>query len=469
MHGLIFVIDSAAAARLDEVVEVFAEAVAEPLAAGKPVLIFANKQDLPAAWAPAELATRLGLHLLRDCESSIVACTALPPSVDAAGDPSIPRGVRWLIDAVGHDWSDLSTRVAADTQRQKEKHEAEIQATLARVKARREQEEREEAERLARDGLDPQAIAAAAAAEAARIENEHARAQLQQHEKEQEARQAREQAEAAKLAKSASKAGSAVPAEAPVAIAAAASTPPPSDSASPTALADESPASAANSNDKAARRQQVTSALASIDAQHDAHARHPFAKSVFKPTKASTTPRGAVVSAADEQSSLPANAVAATVPVLVADAPLAPADTAAPNSAADAEVLVPHAVPESQQESNDQKDAAVAAAASRSKKLKEIDAAYDPEQAHSRHPFASVFKSPAKSPRSPAVAVASTVSLHTSSDTSNGTAAAVSADVVLSNQRAEVEFSESQLSARSNASSYHASGGANAMTHSQQI
>ncbi|NWV02110.1 ARL11 protein, partial [Upupa epops] len=56
---LIFVLDSADTARLPEAVEALEETLSHPSMAGVPVLLLANKQEVPGALAPAELGERL--------------------------------------------------------------------------------------------------------------------------------------------------------------------------------------------------------------------------------------------------------------------------------------------------------------------------------------------------------------------------------------------------------------------------
>ncbi|NXK09142.1 ARL11 protein, partial [Herpetotheres cachinnans] len=56
---LIFVLDSTDTARLPEAVAALEEALSHPSMAGIPVLLLANKQELPGALAPAELGERL--------------------------------------------------------------------------------------------------------------------------------------------------------------------------------------------------------------------------------------------------------------------------------------------------------------------------------------------------------------------------------------------------------------------------
>ncbi|XP_010291520.1 PREDICTED: ADP-ribosylation factor-like protein 11 [Phaethon lepturus] len=58
-NTLIFVLDSADTARLPEAATALEEALSHPSMAGVPVLLLANKQEVPGALAPAELRERL--------------------------------------------------------------------------------------------------------------------------------------------------------------------------------------------------------------------------------------------------------------------------------------------------------------------------------------------------------------------------------------------------------------------------
>ncbi|NXD50992.1 ARL11 protein, partial [Corvus moneduloides] len=59
INTLIFVLDSADMARLAEAMAVLEEALSHPSMAGIPVLVLANKQEVPGALAPAELGEML--------------------------------------------------------------------------------------------------------------------------------------------------------------------------------------------------------------------------------------------------------------------------------------------------------------------------------------------------------------------------------------------------------------------------
>ncbi|NXA10210.1 ARL11 protein, partial [Sapayoa aenigma] len=76
INALIFVLDSTDMARLSEAVAALEEALSHPGMAGIPVLLLANKQELPGALAPSELEEilqqgRLAGHhwMLRGCSA----------------------------------------------------------------------------------------------------------------------------------------------------------------------------------------------------------------------------------------------------------------------------------------------------------------------------------------------------------------------------------------------------------------
>lgn len=63
-HGVIFVVDASSVDRLEEAKEALANVVQHEKVEGKPLLVFANKQDKEGAIDEAELRARLGLEQL---------------------------------------------------------------------------------------------------------------------------------------------------------------------------------------------------------------------------------------------------------------------------------------------------------------------------------------------------------------------------------------------------------------------
>ena len=61
VHGLIFVVDSGSVDRLDEAKETFSSVAQHEKVHGKPLLVFANKQDLDDALDGGTIANHLDL------------------------------------------------------------------------------------------------------------------------------------------------------------------------------------------------------------------------------------------------------------------------------------------------------------------------------------------------------------------------------------------------------------------------
>ncbi|KFW11507.1 ADP-ribosylation factor-like 11, partial [Eurypyga helias] len=75
-NTLVFVLDSTDAARLPEAAVALEEALSHPSMAGVPVLLLANKQEVPGALAPAELGERLQQGLLAGRHWGLRGCSA---------------------------------------------------------------------------------------------------------------------------------------------------------------------------------------------------------------------------------------------------------------------------------------------------------------------------------------------------------------------------------------------------------
>ncbi|XP_032535771.1 ADP-ribosylation factor-like protein 11 [Chiroxiphia lanceolata] len=77
INTLVFVIDSTDVARLSEAAAALEEALSHPSMAGIPVLLLANKQEVPGALAPAELGEMLRLGRLGGHRWMLQGCSAL--------------------------------------------------------------------------------------------------------------------------------------------------------------------------------------------------------------------------------------------------------------------------------------------------------------------------------------------------------------------------------------------------------
>lgn len=110
VHALIFVIDSSDRDVVDEAHDTLHRLLMEfgrksfcdrnrcPQLLTAPVLIFANKQDLPGAMSTSFITERLGLHSIRKRKWSIQACCA------TTGD-GLYDGLEWVVAAIGHNRS----------------------------------------------------------------------------------------------------------------------------------------------------------------------------------------------------------------------------------------------------------------------------------------------------------------------------------------------------------------------------
>jgi cyclophilin family peptidyl-prolyl cis-trans isomerase/GTPase SAR1 family protein len=220
VHGVLFVVDASVTDETvwDDLHTSFAELTAHPLVTGKPILIFANKQDQPGALSATEVNMRLqrgmnaagaaaaagsaaasdeqkrpstsgGLTPSAGAAGSsalhVVKCTArtdlakkadpkasppapLPSPLSPAGaalhpdpsedpslaaltggpadvDPSIPRGLGWLLGRIEAQYQSLSERVASDVAEVRRKAKEQMDASKAKIRAAREAREAEEA------------------------------------------------------------------------------------------------------------------------------------------------------------------------------------------------------------------------------------------------------------------------------------------------------------------------------------
>merc|ERR1719259_384708 len=75
-QGIIFVVDSGDRNRIEDAAEEFQHMLREEELAGVPVLVYANKQDLPQPMTVNEIAERLGLLETRHRQWHVQNCTA---------------------------------------------------------------------------------------------------------------------------------------------------------------------------------------------------------------------------------------------------------------------------------------------------------------------------------------------------------------------------------------------------------
>eukprot|EP00762_Andalucia_godoyi_P000317 ANDGO_03082.mRNA.1 ADP-ribosylation factor-like protein 13B len=158
VYGVIYIVDSADTDRLAESKDALFSSIDDSRLAGKPILIVANKQDLPNAQSADAVALSLGLDTVRKSSYRIVGGVArtLPGSPI---DPNLAKGMRWMMDMIQNNFEELSVRVQKQTEEQRALEKKEADERRARVEKMREErrrqqelEEREELERAAKDG-----------------------------------------------------------------------------------------------------------------------------------------------------------------------------------------------------------------------------------------------------------------------------------------------------------------------------
>lgn len=153
VHAVVFVVDAADAGRLDEAKQALHGAMGSEHVMGKPVLVLANKTDLPGALSAAELTERLGLRELRGCPHEVHAVCG-----SQLGDPRTFKAFKWLGGAVASNYPALLARVDKDVAEKKRAEEQERAERRKRIEERKAQREKDKEE------AEAAASAAAAAA-----------------------------------------------------------------------------------------------------------------------------------------------------------------------------------------------------------------------------------------------------------------------------------------------------------------
>ncbi|XP_046849005.1 LOW QUALITY PROTEIN: ADP-ribosylation factor-like protein 13B [Xenia sp. Carnegie-2017] len=149
IYGMVYVVDASDHQRISESREVLHEALYDPRLAGKPLLLFANKQDITDALSEKNLESQFGLEELANkcnCCYKIFQCTALL-NEGRKVDGQIKKGFSWLLHTINEDFTSLKERVLKDTEIQKEADRKERAERLERVRKNREERERAERER----------------------------------------------------------------------------------------------------------------------------------------------------------------------------------------------------------------------------------------------------------------------------------------------------------------------------------
>jgi len=158
VHGIIWVVDASDPRSLNESKVALTEALLDERLSGKPILVYANKQDLPGALDEVEIAKGLGLGELTSSSHSVVKCTALPEKNGGIIDPKLKEGITWLRNK--GSTKDIKIRVVTDTKEYEkalaiEKIETEERVKISKEKRRLAKEAKEaggDVEKINADG-----------------------------------------------------------------------------------------------------------------------------------------------------------------------------------------------------------------------------------------------------------------------------------------------------------------------------
>mmetsp|Transcript_34385 Transcript_34385/g.76376 ORF Transcript_34385/g.76376 Transcript_34385/m.76376 type:complete len:374 (+) Transcript_34385:181-1302(+) len=145
VHGIMYVVDAADPSRFEESRAALEKALADNYMQDKPIVVFANKQDLPTAAAAAEVATSLGLASLKHNRFNILPCTAKTPAGQQP-DVRLREGLKWLISQVDAVFSTLDVRVQQEGDAKKAADAKAVKERMAAAVKRREERERQERE-----------------------------------------------------------------------------------------------------------------------------------------------------------------------------------------------------------------------------------------------------------------------------------------------------------------------------------
>ena len=140
--------DAADQARLADSRDVLRDTLQQEALSNKPVLLFANKQDLPTAATAAEVAVALELSGFKGLRFNILPSVGKTPAGKPV-DGRLREGVKWLVGSVDSVFSTLDVRVQSDAlvarqeeeRRKKERHE---RTRILREERQRKQQEEEE-------------------------------------------------------------------------------------------------------------------------------------------------------------------------------------------------------------------------------------------------------------------------------------------------------------------------------------
>ncbi|KAL5010377.1 hypothetical protein ScPMuIL_012682 [Solemya velum] len=148
VYGIIYVVDSTMRDRFTEVGANIKQLLCHSQIKGKPILFFANKQDLGGALKEDELSAKLDVEHeanVNQCPSRLVACSAIK-GTGRKMDKNISLGLKWLCAVIDDMYSKLKVRIDEDMRVEAEKQKKENMEKRERVRKMKEERERKEEE-----------------------------------------------------------------------------------------------------------------------------------------------------------------------------------------------------------------------------------------------------------------------------------------------------------------------------------
>lgn len=144
VYGILFAVDSGNEDRLEDSKNVLGDVFKDPKVKGKPVAVFANKQDIEGALNEKQIAEQLELRELSEQYSftfNVFPCSALK-GYGKQIDKSIMTGLRWLLDAIEKDYAVIHEKVEKESAIQKEQEAKERKERMERIRKLREEREK---------------------------------------------------------------------------------------------------------------------------------------------------------------------------------------------------------------------------------------------------------------------------------------------------------------------------------------
>ncbi|CAB3980905.1 ADP-ribosylation factor 13B isoform X2 [Paramuricea clavata] len=141
IYGVVYVIDASDRERIADSRTVLREAFSDSRLAGKPFVVFANKQDIDGALSEEDIELQFELEqLAMKCGSryKVFQCTALLNGGRKV-DSQLKKGLSWLLQTMNEDFPTLQERVLKEMEIQKEADKKERAERMERVRKNREE------------------------------------------------------------------------------------------------------------------------------------------------------------------------------------------------------------------------------------------------------------------------------------------------------------------------------------------